>query len=43
MNPVTQNIVVTLGGLVYVDDQAVKTMTRTGDRRELLKGPLYFF
>ncbi len=24
------------------DDQAVKTMTRTGDRRELLKGPLYF-
>ncbi len=110
MNPVFQNIVVTLGGLVYVfgivaimdlavkkgfpqdlsrkvvhitagswlifwplynpdhwtkylnitpaliwtmlllikgftakpDDQAVKTMTRTGDRRELLKGPLYF-
>lgn len=24
------------------DDQAVKTMTRTGDRKELLKGPLYF-
>ena len=24
------------------DDQAVKTMTRTGDRRELLRGPLYF-
>ncbi len=24
------------------DDEAVKTMTRTGDRRELLKGPLYF-
>ena len=24
------------------DDQAVKTMTRTGDRRELLKGTLYF-
>ncbi len=24
------------------DDQAVKTMTRYGDRRELLKGPLYF-
>lgn len=24
------------------DDKAVKTMTRTGDRRELLKGPLYF-
>lgn len=24
------------------DDQAVKTMTRTGDRIELLKGPLYF-
>ncbi|MBW4624679.1 MAG: phosphatidate cytidylyltransferase [Brasilonema octagenarum HA4186-MV1] len=24
------------------DDQAVNTMTRTGDRRELLKGPLYF-
>lgn len=24
------------------DDEAVKTMTRTGDRSELLKGPLYF-
>jgi phytol kinase len=24
------------------EDEAVKTMTRTGDRRELLKGPLYF-
>lgn len=24
------------------DDDAVKTMTRTGDRKELLKGPLYF-
>lgn len=24
------------------DDQAVKTMTRTGDKKELLKGPLYF-
>lgn len=24
------------------DDKAVKTMTRTGDRRELLRGPLYF-
>ena len=24
------------------DDEAVKTMTRNGDRRELLKGPLYF-
>jgi phytol kinase len=24
------------------DDNAVKTMTRTGDKRELLKGPLYF-
>lgn len=24
------------------DDEAVKTMTRTGDRRELLKGPFYF-
>ncbi|WP_294347680.1 phosphatidate cytidylyltransferase [Prosthecochloris sp.] len=24
------------------DDQAIKTMTRTGDRRELLKGTLYF-
>lgn len=24
------------------DDKAVKTMTRTGDRRELLKGPLFF-
>lgn len=24
------------------EDEAVKTMTRAGDRRELLKGPLYF-
>ena len=24
------------------DDEAVRTMTRKGDRRELLKGPLYF-
>lgn len=24
------------------DDEAVKTMTRTGDRKELLKGPFYF-
>lgn len=24
------------------DDQAVMTMTRTGDRKELLRGPLYF-
>ncbi|MBV6626418.1 MAG: phosphatidate cytidylyltransferase [Rivularia sp. (in: Bacteria)] len=24
------------------DDEAVKTMTRTGDKKELLKGPLYF-
>jgi len=24
------------------DDEAVRTMTRTGERRELLKGPLYF-
>lgn len=24
------------------DDEAVRTMTRTGDRKELLKGPLYF-
>jgi len=24
------------------DDEAVKTMTRTGDRKELLRGPLYF-
>lgn len=24
------------------DDDAVKTMTRTGDRKELLRGPLYF-
>jgi phytol kinase len=24
------------------DDKAVKTMTRTGDRKELLKGPFYF-
>lgn len=24
------------------DDQAIKTMTRTGDKRELLKGTLYF-
>lgn len=24
------------------DDKAIKTMTRTGDKKELLKGPLYF-
>jgi len=24
------------------DDEAVKTMTRTGDRKELLRGPLFF-
>lgn len=24
------------------DDEAVRTMTRTGDRKELLKGPFYF-
>jgi phytol kinase len=24
------------------DDEAVKTMTRTGDKRELLRGPFYF-
>lgn len=30
------------GFTASANDQAVKTMTRTGDRRELLKGPLYF-
>lgn len=30
------------GFFADVNDEAVKTMTRTGDRRELLKGPLYF-
>lgn len=30
------------GLFAHPDDEAVKTMTRTGDRRELLKGPLYF-
>ncbi|MCX7876270.1 MAG: hypothetical protein N2321_08910 [Melioribacteraceae bacterium] len=30
------------GFFAKADDQAVKTMTRTGDKKELLKGPLYF-
>ncbi|NTW51293.1 MAG: phosphatidate cytidylyltransferase [Chlorobiaceae bacterium] len=30
------------GLFAAADDQAVKTMTRTGDKRELLKGTLYF-
>lgn len=30
------------GFTAKADDQAVKTMTRTGDRKELLRGPLYF-
>jgi len=30
------------GFTAKVDDKAVKTMTRTGDRSELLRGPLYF-
>jgi dolichol kinase len=35
-------LLVQKGLLADVNDEAVKTMTRTGDRRELLKGPLYF-
>jgi phytol kinase len=35
-------LLVQKGLFADVDDEAVKTMTRTGDRRELLKGPLYF-
>jgi dolichol kinase len=35
-------ILIQKGLFADVDDEAVKTMTRTGDRRELLKGPLYF-
>ena len=30
------------GFTASVDDEAVKTMTRTGDRKELLRGPLFF-
>lgn len=30
------------GFTAKTNDQAVKTMTRSGDRKELLKGPLYF-
>lgn len=36
-------VLLTLKGLTADEnDDAVKTMTRTGDRRELLRGPLYF-
>ncbi|MGQ9805648.1 MAG: diacylglycerol/polyprenol kinase family protein [Chlorobiales bacterium] len=35
-------LLVQKGFFADVNDEAVKTMTRTGDRRELLKGPLYF-
>ncbi len=35
-------LLVQKGLFADVNDKAVKTMTRTGDRRELLKGPLYF-
>ncbi len=35
-------LLVQKGLFADVNDEAVKTMTRTGDRRELLKGPLYF-
>lgn len=35
-------LLVQKGFFADIDDEAVKTMTRTGDRRELLKGPLYF-
>jgi phytol kinase len=35
-------LLVQKGFFANPDDEAVKTMTRTGDRRELLKGPLYF-
>ena len=30
------------GFTAKTDDKAVKTMTRTGDKKELLKGPLFF-
>jgi dolichol kinase len=35
-------LLVQKGLFAAADDQAVKTMTRTGDKRELLKGTLYF-
>jgi phytol kinase len=35
-------LLVQKGVFANPDDEAVKTMTRTGDKRELLKGPLYF-
>ncbi|MBD2773278.1 diacylglycerol/polyprenol kinase family protein [Iningainema tapete] len=35
-------LLVQKGFFAQPDDEAVKTMTRTGDRLELLKGPLYF-
>lgn len=35
-------LLVQKGFFADINDEAVKTMTRTGDRRELLKGPLYF-
>ncbi len=35
-------LLVQKGLFAAADDQAVKTMTRTGDKRELLRGTLYF-
>ena len=35
-------LLVQKGLFASLEDEAVKTMTRTGDKRELLKGPLYF-
>jgi dolichol kinase len=35
-------LLVQKGLFAQPEDEAVRTMTRTGDRRELLKGPLYF-
>ena len=35
-------LLVQKGFFAKPDDKAVNIMTRTGDRRELLKGPLYF-
>lgn len=35
-------LLVTKGFFASPEDDAVRTMTRTGDRKELLRGPLYF-
>jgi len=41
--PIAITVQFALVGLgVIKDEAAVKAMTRTGDRRELLKGPLYY-